>query len=242
MGDNWRSNSAQFGAIFRPSHYFVIQRKTRTRIKREREEQREDNTRRRRRRRRGRRRRSTETHGPGGDAGRASRRPRVRLPVREHRFVSRRGRALFFSSQKRRCATSFTFFVLVVSSFEFAQKRALFTKDDDDDDASLSLSLSLSLGGVLLVDSQILVRAKEIQPERDETEEDWREEEENARAEKRDAETRVIETPLSSSRSSIIEIPNGRTSRVTNYLKAQSNTHNSSFSLSFDVSFRRSFF
>ena len=37
MGDNWRSNSAQFGAIFRPSHYFVIQRKTRTRIKRERE-------------------------------------------------------------------------------------------------------------------------------------------------------------------------------------------------------------
>ena len=143
MGDNWRSNSAQFGAIFRPSHYFVIQRKTRTRIKREREEQREDNTRRRRRR-RGRRRRSTETHGPGGDAGRASRRPRVRLPVREHRFVSRRGRALFFSSQKRRCATSFTFFVLVVSSFEFAQKRALFTKDDDDDDdASLSLSLSL---------------------------------------------------------------------------------------------------
>jgi hypothetical protein len=145
MGDNWRSNSAQFGAIFRPSHYFVIQRKTRTRIKREREEQREDNTRRRRRRRRGRRRRSTETHGPGGDAGRASRRPRVRLPVREHRFVSRRGRALFFSSQKRRCATSFTFFVLVVSSFEFAQKRALFTKDDDDDDASLSLSLSLSL-------------------------------------------------------------------------------------------------
>ena len=106
----------------------------------------------------------------------------------------------------------------------------------------LSLSLSLSLGGILLVDSQILVRAKEIQPERDETEEDWREEEENARAEKRDAETRVIETPLSSSRSSIIEIPNGRTSRVTNYLKAQSNTHNSSFSLSFDVSFRRSFF
>ena len=90
------------------------------------------------------------------------------------------------------------------------------------------------------MDSQILVRAKEIQPERDETEEDWREEEENARAEKRDAETRVIETPLSS-RSSI-EIPNGRTSRVTNYLKAQSNTHNSSFSLSFDVSFRRSFF
>ena len=151
--------------------------------------------------------------------------------------MSRRGRALFFSSQKRRCATSFTFFVLVVSSFEFAQKRALFTKDDDDDDdASLSLSLSLSLGGVLLVDSQILVRAKEIQPERDETEEDWREEEENARAEKRDAETRVIETPLSSSRSSIIEIPNGRTSRVTNYLKAQSNTHNSSFSL-----FRRLF-
>lgn len=106
----------------------------------------------------------------------------------------------------------------------------------------MPLSLSLSLGGVLLVDSQILVRAKEIQPERDETEEDWREEEENARAEKRDAETRVIETPLSSSRSSIIEIPNGRTSRVTNYLKAQSNTHNSSFSLSFDVSFRRSFF
>ena len=153
--------------------------------------------------------------------------------------MSRRGRALFFSSQKRRCATSFTFFVLVVSSFEFAQKRALFTKDDDDDDDA---SLSLSLGGVLLVDSQILVRAKEIQPERDETEEDWREEEENARAEKRDAETRVIETPLSSSRSSIIEIPNGRTSRVTNYLKAQSNTHNSSFSLSFDVSFRRSFF
>ena len=92
------------------------------------------------------------------------------------------------------------------------------------------------------MDSQILVRAKEIQPERDETEEDWREEEENARAEKRDAETRVIETPLSSSRSSIIEIPNGRTSRVTNYLKAQNNTHNSSFSLSFDVSFRRSFF
>ncbi len=37
MGDNRRSNSAQFGAIFRPSHYFVIQRKTRTRIKRERE-------------------------------------------------------------------------------------------------------------------------------------------------------------------------------------------------------------
>ena len=129
--------------------------------------------------------------------------------------MSRRGRALFFSSQKRRCATSFTFFVLVVSSFEFAQKRALFTKDDDDDDDA---SLSLSLGGVLLVDSQILVRAKEIQPERDETEEDWREEEENARAEKRDAETRVIETPLSSSRSSIIEIPNGRTSRVTNYI------------------------
>jgi len=94
---------------------------------------------------------------------------------------------------------------------------------------------------VVVLDSQILVRAKEIQPERDETEEDWREEEENARAEKRDAETRVIETPLSSSRSSI-EIPNGRTSRVTNYLKAQSNTHNSSFSLSFDVSFRRSFF
>ena len=150
--------------------------------------------------------------------------------------MSRRGRALFFSSQKRRCATSFTFFVLVVSSFEFAQKRALFTKDDDDDDASLSLSLSLSLGGVLLVDSQILVRAKEIQPERDETEEDWREEEENARAEKRDAETRVIETPLSSSRSSIIEIPNGRTSRVTNYLKAQSNTHNSSFFLSLSTS------
>ena len=134
--------------------------------------------------------------------------------------------------------------MLVVSSFEFAQKLcALFTKDDDDDDDDdASLSLSLSLGGVLLVDSQILVRAKEIQPERDETEEDWREEEENARAEKRDAETRVIETPLSSSRSSIIEIPNGRTSRVTNYLKAQSNTHNSSFSLSFDVSFRRSFF
>ena len=101
---------------------------------------------------------------------------------------------------------------------------------------SLSLSLSLSLGGVLLVDSQILVRAKEIQPERDETEEDWREEEENARAEKRDAETRVIETPLSSSRSSIIEIPNGRTSRVTNYLKAQSNTHNSSFFLSLSTS------
>ena len=153
--------------------------------------------------------------------------------------MSRRGRALFFSSQKRRCATSFTFFVLVVSSFEFAQKLcALFTKDDDDDDddASLSLSLSLSLGGVLLVDSQILVRAKEIQPERDETEEDWREEEENARAEKRDAETRVIETPLSSSRSSIIEIPNGRTSRVTNYLKAQSNTHNSSFFLSLSTS------
>ena len=125
-----------------------------------------------------------------------------------------------------------SFFVLV-SSFEFAQKRALFTKDDDDDDDA---SLSLSLGGVLLVDSQILVRAKEIQPERDETEEDWREEEENARAEKRDAETRVIETPLSSSRSSIIEIPNGRTSRVTNYLKAQSNTHNSSFSLSLSTS------
>ena len=40
-----------------------------------------------------------------------------------------------------------------------------------------------------MVVSQILVRAKEIQPERDETEEDWREEEENARAEKRDAET-----------------------------------------------------
>ena len=48
------------------------------------------------------------------------------------------------------------------------------------------------------------MRAKEIQPERDETEEDWREEEENARAEKRDAETRVIET-LSSCSS--IEIP-----------------------------------
>ena len=84
----------------------------------------------------------------------------------------------------------------------------------------MPLSLSLSLGGVLLVDSQILVRAKEIQPERDETEEDWREEEENARAEKRDAETRVIET-LSSCSS--IEIPNGRMSCVTN-VKAQSNT------------------
>ena len=99
----------------------------------------------------------------------------------------------------------------------------------------LSLSLSLSLL-VVVLDSQILVRAKEIQPERDETEEDWREEEENARAEKRDAETRVIETRLSSSRSSSIEIPNGRTSRVTNYLKAQSNTHNSNFSLSLSTS------
>ena len=59
--------------------------------------------------------------------------------------MSRRGRALFFSSQKRRCATSFTFFVLVVSSFEFAQKRALFTKDDDDDDDDDDASLSLSL-------------------------------------------------------------------------------------------------
>ena len=67
--------------------------------------------------------------------------------------------------------------------------------------------------------SQILVRAKEIQPERDETEEDWREEEENARAEKRDAETRVIETLSSCS----IKIPNGRMSFVTN-VKARSNT------------------
>ena len=73
---------------------------------------------------------------------------------------------------------------------------------------------------MVVVVSQILVRAKEIQPERDETEEDWREEEENARAEKRDAETRVIET-LSSCSS--IEIPNGRMSCVTN-VKAQSNT------------------
>ena len=104
---------------------------------------------------------------------------------------------------------------LLVSSFEFAQKRAL-TKDDD---ASLLLLLLL-LFAVVVVVSQILVRAKEIQPERDETEEDWREEEENARAEKRDAETRVIET-LSSCSS--IEIPNGRMSCVTN-VKAQSNT------------------
>ena len=85
--------------------------------------------------------------------------------------------------------------------------------------------------------NQILLRAEKVQPSgRQKTEkENRREEEENARAEKRDAETRVIETPLSSSRSSI-EIPNGRTSRVTNYLKAQSNTHNSSFSLSLSTS------
>ena len=96
------------------------------------------------------------------------------------------------------------------------------------------LSLSLSLSSCCFVGgNQILVRAKKIQPERDETEEDWREEEENARAEKRDAETRVIET-LSSCSS--IEIPDfyiiigwHRVIRIT-------------VSLSFDVSFRRSFF